>query len=65
MTVATHDSNDDHVYGLLRCRGTMTQPEMLPPNGLTPTPGVKAESLPLLRLITPFIVPCLPAMDGR
>jgi hypothetical protein len=47
MTVATHDSNDDHASWLLRCRGTMTQPEMLPPNCLPPASGVKAGSLPI------------------
>jgi hypothetical protein len=47
MTVATHESNDDHASWLLRGKGTMTQPEMLPPHGLTPVPGVNAGSLPL------------------
>jgi hypothetical protein len=47
MIVDTHDSNDDHAYWLLHCRGTMTQPEILPPNCLTPAPGVKAGSLPI------------------
>jgi hypothetical protein len=47
MTVATHDSNDDHASWLLRGRGTMTQPEMFPPNGLTPALGVKAGSRPI------------------